>query len=46
MRCLLGGMVRSVALYGASVWYTALMASKDNKVVLRRLERVLAIKAI
>ncbi|KAL0818004.1 hypothetical protein ABMA28_008546 [Loxostege sticticalis] len=38
------GVVRSMALYGAPVWYGAL--SGDNALVLRRAQRVLAVRVI
>ncbi|KAL0871103.1 hypothetical protein ABMA27_004907 [Loxostege sticticalis] len=38
------GVVRSMALYGAPVWYAAL--SRENKLVLRRAQRHLAVRVV
>ncbi|XP_076386337.1 uncharacterized protein LOC143264206 [Megachile rotundata] len=46
VRRLYMGVVRSMALYGAPVWAADLMASGNSLVVLRRVERRLAIRVV
>ncbi|XP_028042462.1 uncharacterized protein LOC114252152 [Bombyx mandarina] len=44
VRCLYTGVVRSMALYGATVWCHAL--TRDNVAALRRPQRAIAVRAV